>query len=98
MAEPMCPNPACQAHDFEAQAYTPAGISESLMFVQCAQCGTVVGVAERGNIGQVVSALDRKVRQLQETMERHDPDAAAVKPGPAGGLRRRSTRKRAGVQ
>lgn len=52
MTESTCPNPACKAKTFEIQKKTiPFGTNKyDFMFVQCTNCGTVIGVLQTGVI------------------------------------------------
>jgi predicted nucleic-acid-binding Zn-ribbon protein len=46
---------------FEVQEKTPVGSNFKFIFVQCSQCGGVVGVMDFYNIGEVLTKIGRKI-------------------------------------
>ena len=59
MALSTCPK--CDNHIFELVENSPINSSFKLNFVQCAKCGTVVGVMEYYNIGDKLTKLEKKI-------------------------------------
>lgn len=51
----------CGNTSFEIQEATPRDSSFVLNFVQCANCGGVIGVLEFDNIGQLIYGLAEKL-------------------------------------
>ena len=49
--------PRCENTSFEMQENEPRGSGWKYMFIQCARCGTVVGVTEYMNIGALIQKL-----------------------------------------
>lgn len=56
--------PKCENYAFELEENTPAGSRYRLLFVQCAACGTVVGVLDFFNIGDVLKHVERMVEGI----------------------------------
>ena len=54
----------CGNNHFEIKENSPVGSRYKLMFVQCASCGSVVGVMEYYNIGTKLEELEKKVSSL----------------------------------
>ena len=52
----------CGATVFELKEAEPRGGKYKLMFVQCSQCGGVVGATEYYNIGQLIHTLAKKLK------------------------------------
>lgn len=68
MAESKCPR--CDSRHFEVvHANNLQGTNRTILFVQCANCGSVVGVLDFINIGLQVNDLkndfDRAVERLR---------------------------------
>ena len=55
--------PRCENTSFEAKIEAPVGAGRQLLFVRCANCGTVVGVTEWEStndlLHQIINKLDR---------------------------------------
>lgn len=51
----------CEHGYFEIKENVPSGSNYKLMFVQCSKCGSVVGVLDYYNIGNLVNELKKKV-------------------------------------
>ena len=55
--------PRCENTSFEAKIEAPVGAGRQLLFVRCANCGTVVGVTEWEStndlLRQIINKLDR---------------------------------------
>ena len=66
MVPPTCPK--CGNHSFELQEAAPLNSENKFLFVQCAACGTVVGVQDYYNIGHLLhdqaTLLKRIARSL----------------------------------
>lgn len=60
MAQSTCPK--CESHSFEVVNVTPDNSRFTLMFVQCAECGAVVGTMDLRNIGEMISQLPDQLR------------------------------------
>ena len=58
MAMSSCPK--CGAHRFEMKESSPTGSKFRIMFIQCASCGTVVGVTDFYNIPNLLGKLAKK--------------------------------------
>jgi hypothetical protein len=62
---PKCPScgnrhcPSCGNGHFESSPETPPGAMRTLLFVRCASCGTVVGVAEYEHTNDLLRKLAR---------------------------------------
>lgn len=61
MAQSTCPNAQCKGHSFEIIEYEPIGGKFKANFIQCASCGTVVGVQEFYNTGVLIHQLAQKL-------------------------------------
>lgn len=59
MATSKCPK--CEGTRFEIQIVSPTHSNYKLTFVQCASCGTVVGVLDFFNIGSLLQNLAKKL-------------------------------------
>jgi hypothetical protein len=59
----------CSAHSFELALFTPIGESRKLTLVQCAQCGTPVGVIDPVS-GPQVEALKNQIANIDERLNR----------------------------
>jgi hypothetical protein len=57
MAQSTCPNPECKGHSFQLSENSPSGSAFKLQFVQCSNCGTVVGVLESHNSAVLIQKL-----------------------------------------
>ncbi len=60
MAQSTCPK--CESHSFEAVNVTPDNSRFTLIFIQCAECGAVVGTMDMRNIGEMISQLPDQLR------------------------------------
>ena len=52
----------CGSHSFEMIEAEPKGSNFVVMFIQCANCGGVVGVCDFFNIGDLVKRLATKLK------------------------------------
>jgi hypothetical protein len=59
----------CSGHGFELARVTPIGESHKLAIVQCAQCGTPVGVIDPA-IGPQVEALKHQIAAIDDRLTR----------------------------
>ena len=59
----------CSGHGFELARVTPIGESHKLAIVQCAQCGTPVGVIDPA-IGPQVEALKHQIEAIDDRLTR----------------------------
>ncbi len=59
----------CGGHGVELSLLTPIGESRKLTLVQCAQCGTPVGLVDSGT-GPQIEALRREVAAIDEKLSR----------------------------
>lgn len=54
MKDSICPNPACKGKTFEIQIkkvpYGTTRTEVNVEFVQCSQCGTIIGVLQTGTV------------------------------------------------
>lgn len=74
MAESKCPR--CQCVTFEAKGYTLSNVDEEVVFIQCAGCGSVVGVVDRFGVAEAVQrnqAILSEITAALKARERHDP-------------------------
>jgi len=62
MALSTCPK--CNNRIFATQEYSPIGSAYKLIFIQCASCGTVVGVLDYYNIGTLIQKQNEAIRQI----------------------------------
>jgi hypothetical protein len=59
----------CDGHSFELALFTPLGESQKLTMVQCATCGTPVGVIDAASRA-ATEALQGKVAAIDEGLTR----------------------------
>jgi len=59
MASSQCPK--CANRFFEIATNSPRGGNFKLGFVQCTQCGSVVGTMDYYNIGKLINDLEKKI-------------------------------------
>lgn len=59
MARSSCPK--CGGHRFEMSEFEPEHSRFKIMFIQCASCGTVVGVTDFHNIPVLLGKLAKKL-------------------------------------
>jgi hypothetical protein len=59
----------CEAHSFELALFTPLGESHKLTMVQCANCGTPVGVMD-SVLRAAIEALQGKVNAIDDGLTR----------------------------
>lgn len=59
MAQSTCPK--CGGHSFEIVENTPKNSLYKYLFIQCASCGSVVGVQDYYNIGTLLHRLAEKL-------------------------------------
>lgn len=63
MATPRCSK--CNGHEFETSVNTPKGSKFRFLFVQCADCGAVLGVLDALNIGDTLVSLNNTIEGIQ---------------------------------
>jgi heterodisulfide reductase subunit A-like polyferredoxin len=56
----------CEETKFELVSQKPTDAKYTFNFVQCASCGTVVGVVEERNIGSLSYLLEAMLRRIAE--------------------------------
>jgi len=59
----------CSGHGFELTPFTPIGESRKLAMVQCAQCGTPVGVVDPAT-GVAMETLKNQIANIDEKLKR----------------------------
>jgi hypothetical protein len=59
----------CEGHSFELALFTPLGESHKLTTVQCANCGTPVGVMDAAS-RTAIEALQGKVAAIDDGLTR----------------------------
>jgi hypothetical protein len=59
----------CQGHSFELALFTPLGESNKLTMVQCAICGTPIGVIDAASHA-VIEALQGRVAAIDDGLTR----------------------------
>jgi hypothetical protein len=59
----------CGGHGFELTPLTPIGENRKVAMVQCAQCGTPVGVVDPAS-GAQIEALKKQVAAIDERLSR----------------------------
>jgi hypothetical protein len=59
----------CDGHSFELALFTPLGESHKLTMVQCANCGTPIGVLDSASRA-AIEALQGKVAAIDEGLIR----------------------------
>jgi hypothetical protein len=59
----------CGGHSFELARFTPVGESHKLTIVQCAGCGTPIGVLDSA-AGPQIEALKHQVAAIDERLTR----------------------------
>lgn len=65
MAQSKCPK--CGSTSFELVENAPSGSDYRLNFVQCSQCGGVVGVLDFYSIGDLILRLAKKLNVSLES-------------------------------
>ncbi len=63
MATSRCPK--CNSHEFETVVNTPRGAKFKFLFVQCADCGSVLGVLDALNIADTLITLNNAMEGIQ---------------------------------
>lgn len=56
----------CKSTIFEVKENTPATSNYKLLFVQCASCGTVVGVMDYYNIGHMLHKQNTAIKKIAQ--------------------------------
>jgi hypothetical protein len=69
MALSVCPK--CDSHAFETKVNEPHDSNFKLLFVQCRQCGTVVGVLDYYNIGHFVVQQNAALKAIAAQLGVH---------------------------
>ena len=64
MLDPTCVK--CGSSTFEAREGTPAGTDRTLLYVQCSECGGVVGVLDATDIGEMISKQNTAFKQIAQ--------------------------------
>ena len=59
MAMSRCPK--CESSRFDMQEATPRGSRFKVMFIQCASCGTVVGVTDWYNTSNLLGKIAKRL-------------------------------------
>jgi hypothetical protein len=59
----------CDGHSFELALFTPLGESNKLTMVQCANCGTPIGVTDSASRA-AIEALQGKVAAIDDGLTR----------------------------
>jgi hypothetical protein len=59
----------CAGHSFELALFTPLGSSHKFTMVQCAQCGTPVGMLDPAT-GPQIEALRHQIAAIDERLNR----------------------------
>ncbi len=59
MAKSTCVK--CGSHNFETVVNTPEQSKFQLLFIQCAECGNVVGVLDYFNIGTLIKQFAKRL-------------------------------------
>jgi len=54
----------CGNHFWEIEQFEPQGSAFKLYFVQCAQCGTPVGIMEYDNIGEMLRQQNEAIKRI----------------------------------
>ena len=67
MAEPKCPK--CDGTTFELKEHQPQESRFKLMFVQCAECGAVVGAMDFFNVGHLLYKHGEALKKIAEKMD-----------------------------
>lgn len=55
----------CGYTTFEHKSAEPRGSKFKLAFIQCAQCGGVVGVMEQHNLGARIAILEERLARIE---------------------------------
>ncbi len=66
MAASTCPR--CWGTSFEMVQHTPRNSGFTLMFVQCAHCGAVVGTMDIYNIGDLLRRQTQAIKRIGDQM------------------------------
>ena len=66
MAHSTCPK--CGGGFFHLKKAPPLGADYEILFVQCSQCGTPVGVTDMMNVPAVLAAQNRALRAIAEAV------------------------------
>jgi hypothetical protein len=59
----------CAGHSFELALFTPLGGSHKLTVVQCAGCGTPIGVLDPAS-GPLINALKNQITAIDDRLTR----------------------------
>lgn len=59
MATSSCPK--CGKHAFELKTHSPAGSQFKFMFIQCSDCGCVVGTTDYFNVPSLLEKIAAKL-------------------------------------
>ena len=62
MAQSKCPK--CDATSFEIMENSPKNSNFKIIFIQCSNCGCVVGTMDYFNLGAKINELEQKVTAL----------------------------------
>ena len=62
MAPLTCPK--CENHKFEVNSKKLSNYPFKLLFVQCSNCGTVVGVKDEKNIGEMLQQQNDAIKKI----------------------------------
>lgn len=59
----------CGTHFFEVKQVEPHGSDYKINFVQCSKCGTVVGVMDVENIGEVLKMQNDALKKIGRALK-----------------------------
>lgn len=60
--------PSCKNGTFTIEENVPSGSPYKLIFVRCSSCGAVVGVMDYLNIGDLLLAQNRALKEIANTL------------------------------
>ena len=60
--------PSCKNGTFKIEENAPSNSPYKLIFVHCSSCGTVVGVMDYLNIGDLLLAQNRALKEIANTL------------------------------
>ena len=55
----------CGGHTFEVEVVEPLHSAFKLLFIQCSNCGSVIGVMDYQNIGAALEQIRAKLNEIQ---------------------------------
>ncbi len=72
MATSCCPRSECGNSRFEMREIEPKGSRFKYHAIQCAMCGSVVGVVDFSNTGAQIEGLEEEVKRIKRTVANID--------------------------